>query len=82
MWMILNPRELDAVRDAIMRAKQAVGATSEQMRWFWQQVEKGLSRDELTLDELVFNFALRQRKLWRSQFHAGVTAILSAADRH
>lgn len=80
-WMILNPRELDAVKDAVIRAKRLPEAST--MRQFWTVVEIALTRgDELELHKSHIASARQAAPDWKSGFQAGFRAILSAADRH
>ena len=80
-WMMLKPRELDAVKDAVIRAKRL--PEDSNMRAFWEKViAANLKRDELIVSRFLMPAIAQASKDWKSGFHVGFKAILSAADRH
>lgn len=79
-WMMLNPREQDAIKDAIIRAKRL--PESSTMRQFWTAVEVRLRGEELDVPREIVGSAQQAASDWKSGYQAGFKAILSASDRH
>lgn len=83
VWMILNPRELDAVRDAAIRAKDKVGTGDVQTDTVWTFGQPPtLKRDELEIPDAVMSLVKEWQRDWKSPYHAAFSAIVAANLRH
>lgn len=78
-YVILHPRELELVRDAIIRARRDRDAA---MLAFWKRVEDGLKKDDLDITDADVAFVNRHRGGWQHGYQNALKAIASAVDRH
>jgi hypothetical protein len=78
-WMILHPRELELVRDAVIRGRRD---KSQDMVGFWSRVETKLKGDELEVTDADFAFLKRWIGIWTTGYQNAFRAIASAVDRH
>lgn len=78
-YVILHPRELELVRDAIIRARRDRDA---EMLAFWRRVEDRLIKGDLEISEADVAFVHQHRGAWWHGYQNAMKAIASAVDRH
>lgn len=78
-WMILNPRELEAVRSAV---RTAAGSADEETRAFWSSIQTQLRGDELEITQSQLERLNQWARSWTSAYEKSAKAILSALMRH